>query len=168
MHLYTVFYNYIITFTSALSVCAFTLRGHLLLAWRIFVSIYCKVNLLAINSLSFCLPGSVFHLQFFFLVTESFFFFLIFIYLFIYLWLSWVFTSVQGPSPVAASGVHSSSWRAGLPLPRPLPLRSTGSRRAGPAIVAHGPSRSAACGILPRSEERRVGKECRSRWSPYH
>ena len=23
-------------------------------------------------------------------------------------------------------------------------------------------------GILDRSEERRVGKECRSRWSPYH
>ena len=23
-------------------------------------------------------------------------------------------------------------------------------------------------GIEPRSEERRVGKECRSRWSPYH
>ena len=23
-------------------------------------------------------------------------------------------------------------------------------------------------GISPRSEERRVGKECRSRWSPYH
>src|SRR3712207_8159331 len=23
-------------------------------------------------------------------------------------------------------------------------------------------------GILNRSEERRVGKECRSRWSPYH
>ena len=25
----------------------------------------------------------------------------------------------------------------------------------------------AAC-VLWRSEERRVGKECRSRWSPYH
>ena len=26
-----------------------------------------------------------------------------------------------------------------------------------------------ACGLdLDRSEERRVGKECRSRWSPYH
>ena len=25
-----------------------------------------------------------------------------------------------------------------------------------------------ACGIDVRSEERRVGKECRSRWSPYH
>ena len=23
-------------------------------------------------------------------------------------------------------------------------------------------------GVMPRSEERRVGKECRSRWSPYH
>ena len=23
-------------------------------------------------------------------------------------------------------------------------------------------------GITTRSEERRVGKECRSRWSPYH
>src|SRR3989449_5919888 len=25
-----------------------------------------------------------------------------------------------------------------------------------------------AAGIVNRSEERRVGKECRSRWSPYH
>src|SRR3712207_5868916 len=28
--------------------------------------------------------------------------------------------------------------------------------------------RKAVKGMLPRSEERRVGKECRSRWSPYH
>ena len=32
---------------------------------------------------------------------------------------------------------------------RSLSLRSTGSRRAGSIIVAHGPSRSAACGIFP-------------------
>ena len=25
-----------------------------------------------------------------------------------------------------------------------------------------------AVGLTTRSEERRVGKECRSRWSPYH
>ena len=25
-----------------------------------------------------------------------------------------------------------------------------------------------SCGTFQRSEERRVGKECRSRWSPYH
>ena len=77
------------------------------------------------------------------------FFFKLFICLFIYLWLCWVFVSVPGLPPVAASGGHSSSRCAGLSLSRPLLLRSTGSRRAGPAIVAHGPSRSAACGILP-------------------
>ena len=32
---------------------------------------------------------------------------------------------------------------------RSLSLRSTGSRRAGSVIAAHGPSCSAACGILP-------------------
>ena len=73
----------------------------------------------------------------------------LFISLFIYLWLCWVFVSVRGLSPVAASGGHSSSRCAGLSLSRPLPLRSTGSRRAGAVIVAHGPSCSAACGILP-------------------
>ena len=77
------------------------------------------------------------------------FFFLIFIYLFIYLWLCWVFVSVRGLSPVAASGRHSSSRCAGLSLSRPLLLRSTGSRRAGSATVAHGPSCSAACGVFP-------------------
>src|ERR1051326_9225847 len=44
-------------------------------------------------------------------------------------------------------------------------------------IVAHAPASQVrvhfdfkACGIERnnRSEERRVGKECRSRWSPYH
>ena len=63
--------------------------------------------------------------------------------------LCWVFVSVRGLSPVAASGGHSSSRRAGLSPSRPLLLQSTGSRRAGSATVAHGPSCSAACGILP-------------------
>ena len=30
------------------------------------------------------------------------------------------------------------------------------------------PTANHADGITDRSEERRVGKECRSRWSPYH
>ena len=70
-------------------------------------------------------------------------------YLFIYLWLCWVFVSVRGLSPVVASGGHSSSRCTGLSLSRPLLLRTTGSRRAGSVIVAHGPSCSAACGIFP-------------------
>ena len=31
-----------------------------------------------------------------------------------------------------------------------------------------GISRASAYELVHRSEERRVGKECRSRWSPYH
>ena len=72
-----------------------------------------------------------------------------FIYLFIYLWLCWVFISVRGPSLAVASGGHSSSRCVGLPLSRPLLLRSTGFRCAGSVIVAHGPSCSAARGIFP-------------------
>ena len=56
---------------------------------------------------------------------------------------------MRGFSLVAASGDHSSSRCAGLSLSRPLLLRSTGSRRAGSVVVAHGLSCSAACGILP-------------------
>ena len=95
-------------------------------------------------------------MQFFFLIfyfsglcgvcgsCQHFFFFN-----FIYLRLCWVFVSVRGLSLFAASGGHSSSRCAGLSPSRPLSLRSTGSRRAGSATMAHGPSRSAACGILP-------------------
>ena len=56
---------------------------------------------------------------------------------------------MKGLSLVVASGGHSSSRCAGLSLSRPLLLQSTGSRHAGSAVVAHGPSRSAACGIFP-------------------
>ena len=56
---------------------------------------------------------------------------------------------MRGLSLVAASGGHSSSRCAGLSLSQPLLLRSTSSRRAGSVVVAHGPSCSAACGILP-------------------
>ena len=56
---------------------------------------------------------------------------------------------MRGLSLVAASGGHSSSQCTGLSLSQPLFLRSTGSRRAGSVVVAHGPSCSAACAIFP-------------------
>ena len=81
---------------------------------------------------------------------NSFFFFNFqFLKKFLFIWLCWVFISVQGLSLVVASGGHSSSRCAGLSLSRPLLLWSTGSRCAGSVVVAHGPSCSAACGIFP-------------------
>ena len=56
---------------------------------------------------------------------------------------------MRGLSLVVASGGHSSSRCTGLSLSQSLLLRSTGSRHAGSVVVAHGPSCSAACGILP-------------------
>ena len=56
---------------------------------------------------------------------------------------------MRGLSLVAASGGHSSSRCMGLSLSWPLFLRSTGSRRAGSVVLAHGPNCSAACGIFP-------------------
>src|SRR5689334_24023453 len=57
-------------------------------------------------------------------------------------------------------------------------VRSPGSERRDAALyVRRDARRHVVSGILPdvkpwrparRSEERRVGKECRSRWSPYH
>jgi cytochrome c2 len=44
-----------------------------------------------------------------------------------------------------------------------------GPELAGPNFLAQWGARSTADFIsFNRSEERRVGKECRSRWSPYH
>ena len=86
--------------------------------------------------------------NFFTLYIYIFFLINLFIYLFIF-WLCWVLVSVRGLSLVVASGGHSSSWCAGLSLSWPLLLWSTGSRRAGSVVVAHGPSCSAACGIFP-------------------
>ena len=46
------------------------------------------------------------------------------------------------------------------------------SKNAKGDIIANGPCPGLDCRPCPRSEERRVGKECqstcRSRWSPYH
>src|SRR5256885_2748201 len=51
------------------------------------------------------------------------------------------------------------------PVGTPVMLMPAGTRSLMVTLVA-GPNAPAA--FATRSEERRVGKECRSRWSPYH
>ena len=63
-------------------------------------------------------------------------------------------------------------WRYGAPL---LVL-AAGAAALWPfrhqltaeAIAAFSPRQTVLAASFLRSEERRVGKECRSRWSPYH
>ena len=50
----------------------------------------------------------------------------------------------------------------------PLPLRSTGSRRAGSVVVAHGPSCSAACGIFPDQGSNRCPLHWQADSQPLH
>src|ERR1051326_8652130 len=81
-----------------------------------------------------------------------------------------------------AAGHLESQERVNSPMPDPVSYRavkvdglSIFYREAGPKdgptiLLLHGlPSSSRMFEpLFSRSEERRVGKECRSRWSPYH
>src|SRR3712207_9447316 len=61
----------------------------------------------------------------------------------------------------------TGGWGVGLQFWTPSPLDVDGFL---PQVAVSGAPMLAliAAGVGMRSEERRVGKECRSRWSPYH
>src|SRR2546427_670065 len=88
------------------------------------------------------------------------------------------FTLNQG-KPQAAGEVSFSGVSAPFPPRSNLaPLTtytatiSTGTKDLAGNALSTDMSWSFTTGVIPdttaRSEERRVGKECRSRWSPYH
>src|SRR2546425_2490212 len=54
------------------------------------------------------------------------------------------------------------------PQARTCPVGQAASGRRVEGGVGGRPRRREQVARAPRSEERRVGKECRSRWSPYH
>src|SRR2546429_4250464 len=92
------------------------------------------------------------------------------------------FQAEDGIRDVAVTGVQTCA----LPISLNERLRSSGATRFSESLSARWASQfaraelkrtlsaglsrasSASCGMIVRSEERRVGKECRSRWSPYH
>src|SRR3712207_7112056 len=85
------------------------------------------------------------------------------------------FQAEDGIRDIGVTGVQTcalpiSTW-PGLPVPsladQAGPLEHPDVLRNG--LQGHGVRlRQLLDRRLPRSEERRVGKECRSRWSPYH
>src|SRR2546429_6224001 len=81
------------------------------------------------------------------------------------------FNAEDGIRDVAVTGVQTCA----LPISRRLDVESARVRvedrdtvrMLENTAVGDNP-RQAAYALQMRSEERRVGKECRSRWSPYH
>src|SRR2546425_9164988 len=75
-------------------------------------------------------------------------------------------------SPRSSTAGGSSLPGAGRNPPAPGPLvgipEGDARRTHVPAVVGEQLELGIASTTGARSEERRVGKECRSRWSPYH
>src|SRR2546429_6767435 len=73
---------------------------------------------------------------------------------------------------LSLTGMSADEWIAPVPGSEGLLALAmaqvivTGRRAPLPADAAR--LRGLLAAHAPRSEERRVGKECRSRWSPYH
>ena len=84
----------------------------------------------------------------------------------------------HAPAPANMSKAVPAAARVPKPGPPPRPalwhvlqLRAARSKAAPPARNPRQdglPAQLRDKGEALRSEERRVGKECRSRWSPYH
>src|SRR2546422_11623036 len=72
-------------------------------------------------------------------------------------------TDAWGALPATEAGWARSAYSHGRRLFRKCDAKIDGQR---PAVPRPDHDRVAPSGV--RSEERRVGKECRSRWSPYH
>src|SRR5256886_13156003 len=72
----------------------------------------------------------------------------------------------------ASTSADMSGWsfRYNLAFSRPCPIRSLPYEYQAPdfSMMPASAAMSTSNDSWLRSEERRVGKECRSRWSPYH
>src|SRR5256886_10913656 len=67
-----------------------------------------------------------------------------------------------------SSDVCSSDLEPGVEIEGRLYIPPSPARKPAVLLVADGMSSYWILSTGTRSEERRVGKECRSRWSPYH
>ena len=77
--------------------------------------------------------------------------------------MAWAWLSIGPTKRLAALSIGAAALALALLAVVPLP--------ALPQAKAQGDPHPQPCELFSdatRSEERRVGKECRSRWSPYH
>src|SRR5438105_4419030 len=93
-------------------------------------------------------------------------YFIVFVYFFFFFF----FQAEDGIRDPLVTGVQTCA----LPI-SPLSFAQTSAAKTAPALsaaereaVSHVKTETIRDVTVARSEERRVGKECRSRWSPYH
>src|SRR5256885_2326259 len=79
------------------------------------------------------------------------------------LYVIFFFQAEDGIRDYKVTGVQTCA----LPI-SPLPVGPQDGRRLLHYLQSDARAQQAVLDRLDRSEERRVGKECRSRWSPYH
>src|SRR5258708_28663591 len=74
--------------------------------------------------------------------------------------------------PICCGGPPTTASTIATPTRRSTSTRpgraSSGATSGGSSATSTRPPTTRPSRTSPRSEERRVGKECRSRWSPYH
>src|SRR5687768_17789956 len=115
----------------------------------------------------------------FFLFIFFFFFFFFFslLFSFFFFFFFFFFQAEDGIRDVAVTGVQTcalpistfTTARTARTTATPPWITSTCAARWDPGAAAiTRRSGCSTCSAGARSEERRVGKECRSRWSPYH
>src|SRR5256885_4678858 len=75
------------------------------------------------------------------------------------------FQAEDGIRDYKVTGVQTCALPISQPPRQPKPLKHRSAHLTGWGLAASKKRNSAKA---MRSEERRVGKECRSRWSPYH
>src|SRR2546428_2020929 len=78
-------------------------------------------------------------------------------------WIVFFFQAEDGIRDLIVTGVQTCA----LPISLPPDTWEAGISRSSAIWAAVWRSKSVTQ-VQKRSEERRVGKECRSRWSPYH
>src|SRR3712207_8058281 len=87
----------------------------------------------------------------------------------IFNFLFFFFQAEDGIRDIGVTGVQTCALPISMRHAHLLGASEPLMHRLVPALVAEmGAAYPELVRAQPRSEERRVGKECRSRWSPYH
>src|SRR5438093_9415752 len=81
---------------------------------------------------------------------------------------SFFFQAEDGIRDWSVTGVQTCALRSDVRALAPQGAASEGLRVRVHDVLAAAAVAARLRALLPRSEERRVGKECRSRWATYH